>query len=104
MVHLLRYLDDQPYAAQLRASLPLAGVDGTLVHRMRDTAAAGNLQAKTGSMTYVDCLAGYVTSATGENLAFAIMLNNYEAAAGAPRASGDLDAIATALANYRGEK
>ncbi|HWU75988.1 MAG TPA: D-alanyl-D-alanine carboxypeptidase/D-alanyl-D-alanine-endopeptidase [Rhodanobacter sp.] len=104
IVHLLGYLDGQPYAAQLRAALPLAGVDGTLVHRMRNTAAAGNLQAKTGSMTYVHCLAGYVTSAGGERLAFAIMLNNYEAAAGAPRASRDVDAIAILLANYRGEK
>jgi D-alanyl-D-alanine carboxypeptidase/D-alanyl-D-alanine-endopeptidase (penicillin-binding protein 4) len=104
MVHLLRYLDDQPYAAQLRASLPLAGVDGTLVHRMRDTAAAGNLQAKTGSMTYVDCLAGYVTSATGEKLAFAIMLNNYERPDNAPSASADVDAIAVLLANYRGQR
>ena len=104
MVHLLRHLDGQPYAAQLREALPLAGVDGTLTYRMRNTAAAGNLQAKTGSMTYVHCLAGYVTSATGEKLAFAIMLNNYEAAAGAPRASRDVDAIATLLANYRGDK
>lgn len=104
LVHLLSYLDAQPYAAQLRAALPLAGVDGTLIHRMRKSAAAGNLQAKTGSMTYVHCLAGYVTSASGEKLAFAIMLNNYEAPAGAPRPSGDVDAIATVLANYRGEK
>ncbi|MEO9077884.1 MAG: D-alanyl-D-alanine carboxypeptidase/D-alanyl-D-alanine-endopeptidase [Rhodanobacter sp.] len=104
MVHLLGYLDAQPYAQQLRAALPLAGVDGTLIHRMRDTPAAGNVQAKTGSMTYVHCLAGYVTSATGEKLAFAIMLNNYEAPAGAPRASHDVDTIAVALANYRGEK
>lgn len=104
MLHLLGYLAGQPYATQLRQALPLAGVDGTLVHRMRDTAAAGNVQAKTGSMSYVHSLAGYVTSASGERLVFAIMLNNYEAAPGEPRASTDVDTIATALANYRGGK
>jgi D-alanyl-D-alanine carboxypeptidase/D-alanyl-D-alanine-endopeptidase (penicillin-binding protein 4) len=104
MVRLVSYLADQPYADMVRAALPIAGVDGTLIDHMRRTAAENNVHAKTGSMTYVHCMAGYVTSAAGEHLAFAIMLNNYEAAAGAPRASGDLDAIATALANYRGEK
>ncbi len=104
ILHLLGYLAGQPYATQLREALPLAGVDGTLVHRMRDSAAAGNVQAKTGSMTYVHSLAGYVTAASGQRLAFAIMLNNYEAAPGKPPASSDLDAIAIALANYKGGK
>ena len=45
---------------------------------------------------------GYVTTAAGERLAFAIMLNNYEPPAGGPGASADLDAIAVLLANYRG--
>lgn len=102
MVRLLQYLAAQPYAASLRDMLPLAGVDGSLVHRMRGTPAAGNVQAKTGSMTYVSALAGYATSATGEHLAFAIMLNNYAPAAGAPPASQELDRIAEALAAYRG--
>lgn len=102
MVRLLRYLAAQPYADQVRAALPIAGVDGTLINRMRQTAAANNVHAKTGSMTYVHCMAGYVTTAAGERLAFAIMLNNYEPPAGGPGASADLDAIAVLLANYRG--
>ncbi len=101
MVRLLVYLAAQPYAAQLRDALPLAGVDGTLAYRMRGTAAAGNVQAKTGSMTYVDSLAGYVTTAAGEHLAFTIMLENYVPPAGARPASHDLDAIAVLLANDR---
>lgn len=102
LVRLLGFLAAQPYAAQLRDALPLAGVDGTLIGRMRGTAAAGNVQAKTGSMNFTRDLAGFVTTASGEKLAFAIMLNNYARPHGAPRASSDLDAIAVMLANYRG--
>jgi D-alanyl-D-alanine carboxypeptidase/D-alanyl-D-alanine-endopeptidase (penicillin-binding protein 4) len=102
MVRLLSYLAAQPYAQQLRQSLPIAGVDGTLSGHMRHTAAENNVHAKSGSMTYVHCLAGYATSAAGERLAFAIMLNNYERPDGAPSASSDVDAIAVLLANYRG--
>ncbi|MDO1530330.1 D-alanyl-D-alanine carboxypeptidase/D-alanyl-D-alanine-endopeptidase [Fulvimonas sp. R45] len=102
LVRLLQYLAAQPYAAQLRDALPVAGVDGTLQWRLRDTPAAGNVHAKTGSMTYVDCLAGYVTTAAGEHLAFAIMLNDYHRPDDAPRASADLDAIVELLAGFRG--
>ncbi|MGH8160493.1 MAG: D-alanyl-D-alanine carboxypeptidase/D-alanyl-D-alanine endopeptidase [Rhodanobacter sp.] len=102
LVHLLSYMATQPYAAALRDALPIAGIDGTLLGRMRGTAAENNVHAKTGSMTYVHCLAGYVTTAAGERLAFAIMLNNYEPPADGPRASSDLDAIGVLLAAYRG--
>lgn len=101
MVRLLSYLAAQPYADALREMLPIAGVDGSLQWRMRDTPAAGNVHAKTGSMTYVHCLAGYVTTAAGEHLAFAIMLNHYDAPDGAPRASQDVDAIAVLLASLQ---
>lgn len=102
MVRLLSYLAAQPYAQRLRQALPIAGVDGTLSGHMRHTAAENNVHAKSGSMAYVHCLAGYVTSAAGERLAFAIMLNNYDRPDGAPSAGSDVDAIAVLLANYRG--
>ncbi len=102
LVRLLVYLAAQPQAALLRESLPIAGVDGSLIWRMRGTAAQGNVHAKTGSMAYVQCLAGYVTTASGERLAFAIMLNNYVPASGAPRPSAEVDAIAVMLANLTG--
>ncbi|RDS80311.1 D-alanyl-D-alanine carboxypeptidase/D-alanyl-D-alanine endopeptidase [Dyella psychrodurans] len=102
MVQLLSYLSNQPYSAQLRNALPSAGVDGTLEFRMRDSAAADNVQAKTGSMTYVHCLAGYVTTASGERLAFALMVNNYVRQGDDPSASRDLDAIAEMLAAFQG--
>jgi D-alanyl-D-alanine carboxypeptidase/D-alanyl-D-alanine-endopeptidase (penicillin-binding protein 4) len=102
LVRLLSYLAAQPYAEMLRQALPIAGVDGTLSWHMRHTAAANNVHAKTGSMAHVHCLAGYVTSAAGERLAFAIMLNHYQRPDGAPSAGSDIDAIAVLLANYRG--
>ncbi|HTH67432.1 MAG TPA: D-alanyl-D-alanine carboxypeptidase/D-alanyl-D-alanine-endopeptidase [Rhodanobacter sp.] len=102
LARLLGYLAAQPYAEMLRQALPVAGVDGSLAGRMRHTAAENNVHAKTGSLAYVHALAGYVTTAAGERLVFAIMLNNYRRPEGAPSAGSDLDAIAVLLANYRG--
>jgi len=102
MVRLLAYLAAQPYAAQLHEALPIAGIDGTLTGQLRHTAAENNVHAKTGSMTYVHCLVGYVTSATGERLAFAIMLNNYEPSSNGPSAGADVNAIALLLAEFHG--
>ncbi len=102
MVRLLSYIASQPYGAQLRDALPSAGVDGTLEWRMRDSLAANNVHAKTGSMTYVHCMAGYVTTASGERLAFTVMINNYVRQGDAPSASRDVDAIAELLAAFHG--
>lgn len=101
MARLLTFLAGQPYGSTLVQALPIAGVDGTLQWRMRNTPAANNVHAKTGSMSFVHCLAGYVTSGDGERLAFAIMLNNYDPPAGAPSASKDIDQIAELLAGSR---
>jgi D-alanyl-D-alanine carboxypeptidase/D-alanyl-D-alanine-endopeptidase (penicillin-binding protein 4) len=105
MARLLAYLAAQPYAATLQAALPVAGVDGTLEWRMRKTPAENNVHAKTGSMAFVHCLAGYVTTADGERLAFTIMLNNYDPPPGSPSGTRDVDAIAVVLAGLhsRGE-
>jgi D-alanyl-D-alanine carboxypeptidase/D-alanyl-D-alanine-endopeptidase (penicillin-binding protein 4) len=105
-VALLAWVRRQPFAAALYDALPVAGVDGTLRNRMHGTAAAGNMRAKTGSLTYTYTLAGYVTDAAGEHLAFALMLDSYrrptDAGGHAPGPRADLDAIATLLAGYRG--
>jgi D-alanyl-D-alanine carboxypeptidase/D-alanyl-D-alanine-endopeptidase (penicillin-binding protein 4) len=59
------------------ASLPIAGVDGTIDRRMRGTPAQGNLRAKTGTLNGVTALSGYVRSADGEMLAFAMLMQNF---------------------------
>lgn len=58
-------------------SLPIAGVDGTIGNRMRDTPAQGNLRAKTGTLDKARALSGYVTTADGRLLLFSTLANNY---------------------------
>jgi D-alanyl-D-alanine carboxypeptidase/D-alanyl-D-alanine-endopeptidase (penicillin-binding protein 4) len=80
------------------SGLPVAGVDGSLAARMKGTAAEGNLRAKTGTMSNIRSLAGYVTTRDGEHLALVIMVNNYEGA-GAD-ANESIDRMAVRLAEF----
>ena len=57
----------------LSDALPIAAVDGTLKSRMKGTAAAGNVRAKTGTLTGISSLAGYCQSPDGHQLCFAII-------------------------------
>ncbi|MGB7921941.1 MAG: D-alanyl-D-alanine carboxypeptidase/D-alanyl-D-alanine-endopeptidase [Pyrinomonadaceae bacterium] len=99
-IRLLAYMSKHRYANAFRDALPIAGVDGSLSRRMKGTAAANNLRAKTGSINGVATLSGYVTSAGGERLAFSIMLNNY--AEGLDSRRSYIDIIAVLLASYAG--
>lgn len=58
-------------------ALPIAGVDGTIADRMRGTAAAGNVHAKTGTVDRARSLSGYVTTADGIRLIFSFLCNNW---------------------------
>jgi serine-type D-Ala-D-Ala carboxypeptidase/endopeptidase (penicillin-binding protein 4) len=69
---LLVGLANTPIGSVLRSSLAVAGRSGTLATRMRNTAAAGRCQGKTGTLTGVSNLVGYCTAANGHLLAFAI--------------------------------
>ena len=77
-VMILRWAATQPWGEQLRSALPVAGVDGTLMDRMLKTPAAGNVQAKSGSLTHVNSLAGYATTVRGEHLVFSFIGNNHD--------------------------
>lgn len=57
----------------LYPSLPVAGIDGTLKKRMTNTCSRGNVHAKTGTVSGVSSLSGYLTAANGNMLCFAIM-------------------------------
>ena len=73
-VKLLRYVwNNKPVYNQLLPSLPIAGVDGTLKSRMKETTAEGNVMAKTGTVTGISALAGYCTAPNGNRLCFAII-------------------------------
>ena len=59
----------------LYASLPVAGESGTMMERMKEGTAHGNVHAKTGTHTNASCLTGYATASNGHLLAFAILCN-----------------------------
>jgi serine-type D-Ala-D-Ala carboxypeptidase/endopeptidase (penicillin-binding protein 4) len=109
-VALLQVMRRRPGAAFFFNALPIAGVDGTLKNRMKGTAAENNVHAKTGTLTGVYTLSGYVTTAAKEHLAFSIMLNHYrppkensdDKATPVPSPSEGLDAIAVMLAQFTG--
>ena len=116
VVQLLTYAARQPWGADFVATLPVAGEDGTLAGRMKDTSAAGRVHAKTGTFERVNSLAGYATSARGERLIFSIFGNNIgapnrgdtgapsRAAIGVPNrdAAAILDALCVAMVEELG--
>ena len=102
-VALLQFMAKHRDAAVFADSLPIAGVDGTLRRRMKGTPAEGKIHAKTGTLRWTTALSGYVNSASGEHLAFSLMLNRYQASPG-HSASQELDEVAALLPRYSGPK
>jgi serine-type D-Ala-D-Ala carboxypeptidase/endopeptidase (penicillin-binding protein 4) len=102
-VALLEYMSRHKYSDLFINSLPVAGVDGTLRRRMKGTAAEGKVRAKTGTLGWANSLSGYVTTASGEHLAFSIMLNRFENSDPNRPKTTDIDAIAVMLASYAGK-
>jgi serine-type D-Ala-D-Ala carboxypeptidase/endopeptidase (penicillin-binding protein 4) len=94
----LERMEDRAGQSPFVAGLPIAGVDGSLSGRMKGTAAEGNVRAKTGTMSNIRSLAGYVTTRDGERLAFVIMINNFEGTGA--NANAALDAVAVRLASF----
>ncbi len=79
-------------------ALPIAGVDGTIGSRMRGTAAAGNVRAKTGFISRARALSGYVTTKDGEHLVFSMIVNNYTVPTS--MANNIQDLVCERLANF----
>jgi serine-type D-Ala-D-Ala carboxypeptidase/endopeptidase (penicillin-binding protein 4) len=77
-------------------SFPVACKDGTLASRMCGSPAAGNVVAKTGTMTSVSALSGYATDADGRDLVFSIILNDHIASS----VKSLEDQIAVAIASH----
>lgn len=74
---LLLYMYNSPYRDAWPALLPIAGEDGTLSRRFVNTRAAGIVHAKTGTLSHVTALSGYVLPKSGRRYAFAIAVNNF---------------------------
>jgi serine-type D-Ala-D-Ala carboxypeptidase/endopeptidase (penicillin-binding protein 4) len=100
MADLLRYASRAPWGRDFVSSLPVAGVDGTLDDRLRDSPASGRIQAKTGSTERVHSLTGYATTVRGEPLVFSIFCNN-DAEHG-PDTTKPLDELAKAMVEMLG--
>ncbi len=100
MTVLLKAVQNKPWFATWLAALPVAGnpdrlVGGTLANRLGGTAAANNLRGKTGSMTSVSALSGYVTDAGGQKLVFSMFSNDWVASS----VKAIEDSVAVTLAN-----
>ena len=98
LVTILERMYDASGASPWMTALPVGGRDGTLAGRMAGTPAEGNVRAKTGTMSNIRSLAGYVRTRDGENLAFAILADNFEGPGAA--AADAIDRIAVRLASF----
>jgi PBP4 family serine-type D-alanyl-D-alanine carboxypeptidase len=94
--NVLKAAQSQSWYSTWYNALPIAGkpgefVGGTLASRMAGTAAAGNVHAKTGSLTGVTALSGYVTDPSGQKLIFSSVFNGYQG--GSPKDIEDKIAV-----------
>jgi PBP4 family serine-type D-alanyl-D-alanine carboxypeptidase len=93
---LLQAADATPSAADFRAALPVACQDGTLEKRMCNTAGAGRVYAKTGTLPGVRALSGYTTTNSGRSVWFSFQLTGITDGL---KARNALDAAAVVLAS-----
>jgi serine-type D-Ala-D-Ala carboxypeptidase/endopeptidase (penicillin-binding protein 4) len=82
------------YAADLQMSLPVAGVDGTMRRRLKDSPATGWARLKTGTLRNVTALAGYVRDPQGRPWAVAMMINHDDAGQARPALDALIDSFA----------
>lgn len=95
IVALLLYAQRQPWFGDYFASLPVAGIDGTLEDRMKNSIAAGRLHAKTGSVEHVRTRSGYADLPSGRRVVFSFMSNNMGSKG--HEATDALDALSIAM-------
>lgn len=74
---LLEAMDESSFREAWLASLPVAGRDGTLAGRMTEPPLVDRVIAKTGTLTGVRALSGYLTTVAGERVTFSIIVNNH---------------------------
>jgi len=91
VLKLLRFMYGGPHREDWLSMLPVGGKDGTLSTRFGNTPGAGRVFAKTGSLSHVSALSGYIHRADGRWAAFSILVNNYNAPAAEVR--GVMDRI-----------
>jgi len=92
IVAILKHVwQDEKLRGPFLAALPTSAYDGTLRTRMRDTPLAGRVQAKTGTISNMRALSGFLTTDSGERIVFSIIINHYTAP------TAQIDAVAERL-------
>jgi D-alanyl-D-alanine carboxypeptidase/D-alanyl-D-alanine-endopeptidase (penicillin-binding protein 4) len=74
---LLTYAAKQPWGEAWQKTLPVAGVDGTLANRFRNSPLKDHLWAKTGTHNEGNALSGYLQAASGKKIVFSILVNGH---------------------------
>ena len=85
---MLSFAATQPWFPAWRASLPIAGEDGSLAGRFSQPPLKDHVFAKTGTLSEARALSGYLEAASGRTLIFSIMVGNHM-----PGTSADRDAM-----------
>ena len=89
IVAILKHVwQDEKLRGPFLAALPVSAYDGTLSSRMRNTPLAGRVQAKTGTISNMRSLSGYLTTDSGERIVFSIIANHFTAP------TAEIDAVA----------
>jgi D-alanyl-D-alanine carboxypeptidase/D-alanyl-D-alanine-endopeptidase (penicillin-binding protein 4) len=76
MAQLLQHACDHPLSAELQASLPILGVDGSVRKRLRESPAASHAHLKTGTLEGVKTIAGFVRSESGKEWIVVFFINH----------------------------
>lgn len=95
VVKLLTYSSKQPWGQQFIDTLPVGGVDGSLADRFKTASAQGRVKAKTGSLSHVNALSGFLTTMKGKHVVFSIIGNNHTL--NTKRATETIDRIVEAV-------
>ena len=95
VVTFLRWTAAQPWGEAWRATLPVAGVDGTLDDRFRGSALERRLFAKTGTLNATNALSGFMTASSGRTLIFSFYANDVP---GGESATDLMDSVLLAIA------
>lgn len=99
IARMLRAMWRHPDYRTFLAGLPVAGVDGTMRRRLAATPAYDNVRAKTGSLSSVRAVSGYLLDGSGETLVFSLLLNGYDSPGSVAVALEDL--LIEQIALYR---
>jgi D-alanyl-D-alanine carboxypeptidase/D-alanyl-D-alanine-endopeptidase (penicillin-binding protein 4) len=75
--HLLSYASHQHWGEAWRKTFPIAGTDGSLYTRFRNSPLKGKLWAKTGTLNETNALSGYLQANSGKTVAFSILVNGH---------------------------